>query len=65
MKKREIIEVLLQDERYNFISYNEIKNLLNIEQKNNKFNLYNKIYKIEKLRKPLLDYINLKEKEKK
>ena len=63
-EKKEIMEILLQDERYNFINYNEIKNLLNIEQKNNKFNLYSKIYKIEKLRKPLLDYINLKEEDK-
>ena len=63
-EKKEIMEILLQDERYNFINYNEIKNLLNIEKKNNKFNLYSKIYKIEKLRKPLLDYINLKEEDK-
>lgn len=64
-EKKEIIEVLLKDKRYNFINYNEIENLLNIEQENNKFNLYNKIYKIEKLRQPILNYIDLKEKDKK
>ena len=58
--KKEVLSILLSDDRYEFIDFKEIEKRIN-----NRIELLKYIYSIKKLKIPLMNYLNLWKKENK